>query len=213
MKRFAIFLSPLLVFLVALSLTSCTHKAQPLSTEEEQAPVAVELLAILPTEISKPDNVDDKKTVRQLETGALVLHSLLQEKYGDKKGFLLLTDNQKEALIADFSGNIQMTACHIGRQVNADAIMLTSVSRYRERDGNDYSVNDPASVSFKYQLIHIPSGETLCLGVFDETQETLLSNLFSFSKASNRGFKWIKAEELIREGLTKKLKDCQYLNQ
>lgn len=212
MKRFAIFLSSLSAFLIALSLTSCTHKTQPLSIEEEKAPVTVESLVILPTDISKPDTAD-KKTVGQLKTGASVLHSLIQERYGDKKGFLLLTDNQKEALIADFNGNTQMTACHIGRQLNADAVMLTSVSRYRERDGNDYSVNEPASVSFKYQLIHIPSGETLCLGVFDETQETLLSNLFSFSKASKRGFKWIKAEELTREGLTEKLKDCRYLNQ
>ena len=87
----------------------------------------------------------------------------------------------------------------------------TAVPPGAERDGGDYSVNQPASVSFKYQLIHVPTGTTLCLGVFDETQQTLLSNLFSFSKASSRGFKWVKAEQLAREGLHEKLNDCRYL--
>jgi len=112
-----------------------------------------------------------------------------------------------------FTGNPLATARYIGQQMGVDAVMLTLVSRYTERDGGDYSVNQPASVSFKYQLIHVPTGKELCMGVFDETQQTLLSNLFSFSKASSRGFKWVKAEQLTREGLNEKLNDCQYLTE
>ena len=78
MKRFAIFLSSLSAFLIALSLTSCAHKTQPLSIEEEKAPVTVESIVILPPDISKPDTAD-KKTVVQLKTHAFT---------GSKRGAL-----------------------------------------------------------------------------------------------------------------------------
>lgn len=210
MKRFAIYSLPIAIFFAALLLVSCSAKKLP-PAEEVKAPASIDSLAVLPAEIDRSDKDYDHATIRQLETGVATINTILQEMLADKKGIMLLTENQKESLLVDFHGNPQATARYIGQQLGVDAIMLTVVNRYSERDGGDYSVNQPASVSFKYQLIHVPTGTTLCLGVFDETQQTLLSNLFSFSKASNRGFKWIKAEQLAREGLHEKLNDCQYL--
>lgn len=212
MKHFVIYSLPFTIVFAAFFLVSCASKTQQ-PHEEAKAPVIVESLVILPTKIEAPDAGEKQTTIRQLATGAEVINAIMQDMYADKKNILFLTANQKESFIADFRGNDLATACHIGRQMNADAVMFAIVSRYSERDGNDYSVNQPASVSFKYQLIHVPTGDTLCLGVFDETQETLLSNLFSFSKASNRGFKWVKAEQLTREGLREKFSDCRYLSQ
>ncbi|RJX33103.1 MAG: hypothetical protein C4531_05670 [Desulfurivibrio sp.] len=211
MKRFAIYSFPLAIFFAAFFLLSCSAKKQQ-PVEETKAPVAIASLVVLPAETERQDKAD-YATTRQLEEGAATINVILQEMLADKKNILLLTANQKESLLADFSGNPQATARYIGQQLGVDAVMLTVVSRYSERDGGDYSVNQPASVFFKYQLIHVPTGTTLCLGVFDETQQTLLSNLFSFSKASSRGFKWVKAEQLAREGLQEKLSDCQYLAQ
>jgi hypothetical protein len=210
LKRFAIFSLPIAIFFAALFLVSCSSKKHP-PAEEAKAPVVIASLVVLPAEIDRSDKNNGYATTRQLETGVAAINTILQEMLADKKDMLLLTENQKESLLGDFHGNPQATARHIGQQLGVDAVMLTVVSRYSERDGGDYSVNQPASVSFKYQLIHVPTGSTLCLGVFDETQQTLLSNLFSFSKASRRGFKWVTADQLTREGLHEKLNDCQYL--
>jgi len=212
LKRFAIFSLPIAIFFAAFFLVSCSSKKQP-PAEDAKAPVAIASLIVLPAEIDRSDKDYNYATTRQLETGVAAINTILQEMLADKKDILLLSENQKESLLADFHGNPQATARYIGQQLGVDAVMLTIVSRYSERDGGDYSVNQPASVSFKYQLIHVPTGSTLCLGVFDETQQTLLSNLFSFSKASSRGFKWVKAEQLAREGLHEKLNDCRYLAQ
>ena len=38
-----------------------------------------------------------------------------------------------------------------------------------------------------------------------------MENLYNFSSAKQRGFTWITAEELLREGLVKKLGECSYL--
>lgn len=210
MKRFAIFSLPIALFLAAFLLLSCSAKKQP-PVEDAKAPVAIASLIVLPPEIERPDNDSDYTATRQLEAGAAAINTILQEMMADKKNILLLSENQRESLLTDFSGNPQATARYIGQQLGVDAVMVTVVSRYRERDGGDYSVNQPASVSFKYHLIHVATGKALCMGVFDETQQTLLSNLFSFSKASSRGFKWVTAEQLAREGLREKLNDCQYL--
>lgn len=210
MKRFALYSLPIAIFLAALFLVSCSAKKQP-PAEEVKAPASIDSLVVLPAEIDRSGKDYDHATIRQLETGVATINTILQEMLADKKGIMLLTENQKESFLTDYHGNPQATARYIGQQLGVDAVMLTVVNRYSERDGGDYSVNHPASVSFKYQLIHVPTGTTLCLGVFEETQQTLLSNLFSFSKASNRGFKWIKAEQLAREGLHEKLNDCQYL--
>ena len=214
MKRLARFTLPIAIFFATFFLVSCSAKKQQQQpAEEAKAPVIIASLIVLPAEIERSDKGYDYATTRQLETGVGTINTILQEMLADKKNILLLTENQKESLLSDFTGNPLATARYIGQQMGVDAVMLTLVSRYTERDGGDYSVNQPASVSFKYQLIHVPTGKELCMGVFDETQQTLLSNLFSFSKASSRGFKWVKAEQLTREGLNEKLNDCQYLTE
>jgi hypothetical protein len=210
LKRPVFITLPLAVISAAILflLLSCAAK-EPIVTEE-MPPVRIESLVVLPVEIQKAENGYDKSTIRQLEAGAAALDAMLLEKLGEKKGVQFLTANRKDSIMADFHGNPQATARYLGEQLGVDAVLVTLLNRYSERDGGELSVNEPASVSFKTQLIHVASGSTLCLGVFDETQQALLANLFAFGKASKRGFKWITAEQLAREGLSEKLHDCQY---
>jgi hypothetical protein len=214
LKRPVFFSLPLAVFSAAVVclLLSCSTKEQ-IAAEDTQPPVKIASLVVLPVEIQKSEKGYDNTTIRQLETGAASLDAILRNMLADKKGVQFLTENRKESMLDIFHGNPQATACYLGQQMGIDAVLVTLLSRYNERDGGEYSINEPASVSFKIQLIHVATGKTLCLGVFDETQQTLLSNLFSFSKASSRGFKWITAEELAKEGLRDKLNECQYLAQ
>ena len=124
-----------------------------------------------------------------------------------------LFPGQAESLLGDFHGNKHESALHIGKKIEADAVLVLRLFRYINREGKTYSVSQPASVSFEYSLLHVPSGKVLCTGVFDETQESLFSNLFSFKQASRRGFSWITARELTMEGLKEKFKACRYLSQ
>ena len=50
----------------------------------------------------------------------------------------------------------------------------------------------------------------LCHGRFDERQQSVMENLLSLGKASSRGFSWITAEQLMREGLKERLDQCGY---
>ena len=110
-----------------------------------------------------------------------------------------------------------MTRCRttaavtICRTTKADAVLLFTLHRFTERVGVEASIVSPASVVFDYKLIHAETGQTLCSGVFDETQKPLLDDMFQFFKKLKRGVKWLSAEELARDGFKQKIADCPYL--
>lgn len=191
------------------SLAGCAGKKQAAAPEEPAK--TVNSIAVLPVEIQKAEQGYDYITTRQLESGAAVLTELAKEILAGRSGIRFLSSSQQETLLSDFHGTPNEMTQRIGEQIGTDAVLLITAIRFSERDGGEYSVNQPASVSFKYQLFHVATGSSLCMGVFDETQQTLLSNLFSFSKASSRGFKWITARQLASEGMKEKLDDCKYL--
>ena len=97
------------------------------------------------------------------------------------------------------------------RSVGCTALLETSLSRYVERDGGPYGVQQPAAVTVDYRLYDVNSGAVLCHGRFDEQQESLMENLFAIGKAGKRGITWRTAEELTREGLQSILTECRYL--
>jgi hypothetical protein len=98
-----------------------------------------------------------------------------------------------------------------GKQFNFDAILVTSVERYRERDGSEYVVKEPASVAFSLRLLEVSSGRIIWSSDFDQTQKPLFENILPETRSTGSGFRWLTAAELASAGLTKKLKSSPYL--
>jgi hypothetical protein len=84
--------------------------------------------------------------------------------------------------------------------------------RYKDRVGGQYTAKEPASVAFDFRLIAIPEGAVLCSGTFDEVQKSVMENLFNIKAATERGFTWVTAEQLMREGLRARFEKCSYLS-
>ena len=101
----------------------------------------------------------------------------------------------------------------VAGKISCNVLMETTLSRYADRVGGQYGVKEPAAVTFDYRLYEVGEGKVLCRGRFDEKQESVMDNLLSFNKASNRGFSWITAEQLLREGLKAKLGQCAYFSE
>lgn len=99
----------------------------------------------------------------------------------------------------------------IADRYQCNLVLDLTVSRYEERVGGDYGVKQPAAVTFAYRLFETGDGRVLCHGRFDERQQSLMENLFTLSKAQNRGLTWLSAKELTRDGLQEKLGECPYL--
>lgn len=91
----------------------------------------------------------------------------------------------------------------IGERVYADAVITGRILRFRERIGNELGVKSPASVAFVLDLVDVRRGDILWSARFDETQKPLSENIFAIGDISQRGVRWLTAEQLVHEGLKK----------
>lgn len=94
----------------------------------------------------------------------------------------------------------------LGKAAGADAVLAGHVYRFIERKGADYAVESPASVLFDLDLIRIADGHTIWSAHVDETQKSLMENLFSFKTFMEHKGKWVPAVELSRHGIEKAIK-------
>jgi len=88
-----------------------------------------------------------------------------------------------------------------GRNLDADAVIVGHLYRFRERIGTQYSVEIPASVAFDIHLIDVKNGRLLWSGKFDETQQSLFEDLYQIGTFLRRRGRWITAKELAVSGL------------
>jgi hypothetical protein len=169
-------------------------------------------LIVLPT--GTPIDTDKRMgfaEAKNLQKGAIYIDGVIGEELKNFKGARLLNASQVESLASAISGNRIGMVANIGRELRCEAILTVVVSRYHQREGGEFASDYPASAAFTMELVRVQDGKVIWNCSFDETQESLLSNLFSFGKAQNRGFRWISVEELVRQGVHERLVDCPYL--
>jgi len=114
--------------------------------------------------------------------------------------------------VASGPANLPETLQKTGNELNVDAILVGYVFRYRERKGNAYSVEKPASVAFDLHLVRVKDGHTIWRGAFDKTQSSLMENMFQLPSFFSGGGKWVTAKELSADGLAAVLKTFPGIN-
>ncbi len=205
------FLVGIINMCLLLSLFGCAQKTPRQALEGEQIPVKT--IVLLPVEIVAADEGGESAANEraQLVAGQNALNAILAEYFAGNEAVTILSEGQRDALDKGVTRCRTTAAVNICRFYKADAVLLTTVQRYVEREGTEYSIISPASVSFDYKLVLAETGQTLCAGTFSETQKPLLEDMFQFFKKAKRGFKWLTAEALARDGVQQKLSGCPYL--
>lgn len=89
----------------------------------------------------------------------------------------------------------------VGSELGAEGIVIGYVYRFRERKGEPFAVEKPASVAFEIHLIRVEDGVLVWRDAFDRTQSSLMENLLQVSS-----WRWVTAEELAVGGLEQVLK-------
>lgn len=89
----------------------------------------------------------------------------------------------------------------VGKCVPCDYLLIPYIYKYKERVGGEYGVEEPASVEFDLFLLNIKEKKIVYRYHFDERQLSLSENLLNLKKFITRKGKWIKVEELAREGM------------
>ena len=93
-----------------------------------------------------------------------------------------------------------------GCKAKADIVLIGYIYRFRQRVGNQYTIQSPASVAFGLHLIKVEDSSNVWYAHFDETQSSLSENLFGLKQFFKRKAKWITAEEMAISGLEDMLK-------
>ena len=130
----------------------------------------------------------------------------------DRKNIELIPSSQAQGVMSGLLAESYKTLqerdlqLEIGRALNADAIFVGYIYRFRERIGGEYSVDLPASVAFDLHLIRVVDGRVLWSSHFDETQQPLSDNLFQLGLFLRRKAKWTTAKEMAISGLEDMLK-------
>jgi len=147
------------------------------------------------------------------EGAAAMLTEHLFDLLKDRKDIELIPSSQAQGVMSKLLAGSNKTVqerdlqLEIGRALNADAIFVGYIYRFRERVGNKYSVDLAASVAFEIHLIRVEDGRVLWSAHFDETQQPLSDDLFRLGLFLKRKAKWITAKDMAISGLEDMLKD------
>jgi len=201
-----------LLTLLAVSVLGACSKS-PMGNQEIEAPVQpLSCIAVLPamTSVDTDDTIDYDKA-KTLEKGAAFATSVMSSELIGNTRVRMLNSAQVADLVPEVSGGVAGTIAVLGKRVNCDGVMITVVQRFKQREGTELAVDEPASAKFNMVLRHAESGTVLWTADFKETQQSYFSNILSFSKAQKRGFKWISVEDLMEQGVKEKLAECPYL--
>lgn len=88
----------------------------------------------------------------------------------------------------------------MAKEFGLSAIVSGEVWRWRDRDGESYGSEQPASVGFEASLFEVEQGRRLWRGRFDHTQRTISGNVFAASQYPGGGTRWLTVTELARWG-------------
>lgn len=207
MKRSVIMVGLLLSLVFALS--SCSNKSMVVEDKNVQP---LQCVLVLPTTTT----VDSSSKInypqaQELLKGARYVSSIIVDELGGHPNVRIIDEAQLDSYFPEVKGGKLGLIKTLGDKLDCGAVMMTTVRRYKQREGGDYAVDAPASAAFDMQIIDSETGQAIWAGSFSETQQSVMSNLFSLQKAESRGFKWITVEDLIRQGVQERLEECPYL--
>ncbi|NNL84340.1 MAG: hypothetical protein HKP27_01745 [Myxococcales bacterium] len=86
------------------------------------------------------------------------------------------------------------------REFGVDAVLITTLRRFVEREGQAAGTLRPASVAFDVAIHAADGGALLWSSVFDETQRSLSENVLVAGQYPGGGTRWLTASELARFG-------------
>ncbi len=197
------------VVCVPVLLFGCTKKEVGKMQSPSGSNVGALCIGVIQAEsVVDYDGTLSYEDAKNLALGVKVMNKLLREELKGNKAVRFALDDKILVGEKPVPGNSLEYFRRVGKEMSCNVVLQTTVNRYKDRDGSKFSAESPASVSFDYRLVEIEKGTVLCRGKFDETQQSVMENLYAFKKARARGFTWVSAEDLMREGLQARFSDC-----
>ena len=190
----------------ALSLAACATTVRSQSYPALAEHPSPRRIAVAPFEIA--GSLAEAETPASAESAAgfaaeLVARQLAEQLAADGRE-VVAPEDVAQLLRAEAASPDDRTPARAARLVaerfGADAVLLGTLHRFRERRGGAAGSLAPASVGFEVTLVSAPDGKKLWRGLFDETQAGLSENVLNAVRYPGAGTRWLTAEELSRWG-------------
>lgn len=198
---------------------ACASEKDRLRTDAEKA--VLKRIAIVPFQRLAPDD-SSSRAVRcpicgtvypacELPQNAeMVVQDVFVEEFSAHKQWTVIPMDRVSAVYNRISSqDLKDTPAEelskVGKELEADGVVIGYVSCFRERKGYALSAERPASVTFGVYLVRVSDGAMVWGKIFDKTQQSLMENLFQASTFFKRP-KWLTARELAEEGVEEILK-------
>jgi hypothetical protein len=95
----------------------------------------------------------------------------------------------------------------VGQCVPADYLLIPQILEWREREGGEWGVNEPAMVVLELTLLDVANQRIARRYHFEESQRSLSEDLLQARKFFQRGGKWLTTMELLQDGLREGLRE------
>lgn len=146
------------------------------------------------------------KTENNAKSPERIVQDIFWEQIAASKKYELVSPDRtggiyEQVATTSFKVTLPEAIRKMGEELDADGAVIGYVRRFRERQGVDYSVEKPASVSFEIHLYRCRDGVLVWRGIFDKTQTSLMENLYRASYFVKERGRWITATELAAEGM------------
>lgn len=214
---FAVLISCLL-----LSILGC-HYRQDAGVSAPEGTVVFDRIAVLPFEQVLPEE-QHSGTVRCSLCGAIfgaakavgrpettVEERFLEQLQKSKPKFTIISGERvagvyRRISAASLKTPLRQVLRDVGSELGAEGIVIGYIFRFRERKGEPFAAELPASVAFEIHLLRVEDGVLVWRGSFDRTQSALMENLLQAPSFYREKGRWVTAEELAQEGLEQMLK-------
>ena len=91
----------------------------------------------------------------------------------------------------------------LGKDFKVDLLLVPQILNWHQRQGSGAGVTSSAHVRAEFFLIDVRNGRVLRRSIFEEKQVGLVDNMLGVGDFLKRGARWITAEELTGEAITR----------
>lgn len=209
---------PILALFLGFLLFGCSHTDNEKRTISHGSSQPVRM-AVLPFQQILPEDLQ-KGAVESPLTGAIFdaakppgsPEAILEREFLDvlgRRSDLAVVDGRSAGpvfrAVSSSSTRISLrdALCATGKQLDASFVVVGYLYRFRELQGESFSAERPASVAFEMVMLNVADKKVVWRGIFDYTQKSLMENLLQSAFFWRGSGKWMRAEELARQGLEK----------
>ena len=100
-----------------------------------------------------------------------------------------------------------------GKRLNADAVLVGYVYRYRELVGGSMAASQPASVAFDLSMVRVADQAVVWKNSFDQTQRPLTENILKVGQYLEHGMRWFTVKQFARIGMDQLMRSFPWFAQ